>query len=455
MVDDNEDVLTQLKWGLNGEGWELHFARDAEEALKVYFEVKPDVVTLDLGLPPQEDNSSEGFRCLVEMLKSRERSRIIVITGNDDRKNALKAIQTGAYDFFRKPIDLDELKVIIRRAFHLRDIESQDPAPGREQAAESGDSHGIVGNCKAIRNVLGMIDKVAASDVPLFISGESGTGKELVARAVHEKSGRRKGPLVTVNCGAIPENLLESEFFGHEKGAFTGASSMVRGKVEYAHNGTLFLDEIGELPMNLQVKLLRFLQEMVIQRVGGRKEMEVNVRIIAATNVDIVKAISQGMFREDLYYRISVVNLHLPPLRERGEDVKLLAEHFLQHHIRDMDTGITGFTSEAMAYLASYDWPGNIRELDNKIRRAVVLATGSRLTPEDLGFFQEGSAAMDGTSYLDKTLREARAGVEKRMIRTALAKCKGNILKASESLGISRPTMYDLLKKHDIENPGG
>jgi two-component system NtrC family response regulator len=452
LIDDNEDILTQLKWGLASEGWELHYARDADEALALFAEVAPQVVTLDLGLPPEQDNSSEGFRCLQEMLTSGASSRIIVITGNDDRKNALKAVQSGAYDFFRKPIDLDELRVIIRRAFHLCDIEAAS-STRRERDGDPAERHGIIGDCAEMRTVLDMIDRVAASDVPVLISGESGTGKELVARAMHAASHRREGPMVTVNCGAIPETLLETEFFGHERGAFTGANAQVKGKVEYADQGTLFLDEIGELPMNLQVKLLRFLQEMVFQRVGGRKDIEVNVRIVAATNVDIDKAIARGEFREDLFYRISVVNLHLPPLRERGDDVRLLAEHFLRNLSSDLGREITGFTPEAQAFLASYDWPGNIRELENKVRRAVVMADGARLTPSDLGFTGNGHRGEE-PALLGATLREARASVEKKLVRSALARCKGNILKASEALGISRPTMYDLLKKHDIQNPG-
>ncbi|EPR37222.1 two component, sigma54 specific, transcriptional regulator, Fis family [Desulfovibrio sp. X2] len=450
IVDDNEDVLTQLKWGLASESFNLHFAKNVDEALAQFRKVQPGVVTLDLGLPPHTDSSVEGFRCLVEMLKAGTSAKIIVITGNDERENALNAIKTGAYDFFRKPIDLDELRVIVRRAFHLHAIEREGRERGGANAAPLEDC-GIVGSCRAMRNILALIDKVAASDVPILISGESGTGKELVARAIHAKSLRRKGPMVSINCGAIPENLLESEFFGHEKGAFTGAVSTVQGKVEYADNGTLFLDEIGELPVNLQVKILRFLQEMVIQRVGGRKDITVNVRIIAATNVDIPRAIEAGQFREDLYYRISVVNIHLPPLRERGEDVRMIADHFLRRISSEVGKELTGFTPEALAFLESYTWPGNIRELENKVRRAVVLANSSRVSAEDLGF-GTGNGQDDSFLLTDKTLKEARAMIEKKMVLAALTKFEGNIVKASEALGISRPTMYDLLKKHEIEN---
>ena len=451
IVDDNQDVLTQLKWGLASEAYTLHLASRVDEALDIFRKTRPGVVTLDLGLPPHVDSSEEGFRGLVEMLKINPSAKIIVVTGNDERENALQAIKLGAFDFFRKPIDLAELGVIIRRAFHLHSIERESVAQHDESVVEITDNCGIVGACPSMRSVLGLIDKVAASDVPILVSGESGTGKELVARAIHSKSLRRKGPLVCINCGAIPENLIESELFGHEKGAFTGAVSTVQGKVEYASGGTLFLDEIGELPVNLQVKLLRFLQEMVIQRVGGRKDIPVNVRIIAATNIDIAAAIAQGRFREDLYYRIGVVNIHLPPLREREDDVRILAEHFLDRIAHDLGKSLAGFTPDALASLNTYGWPGNIRELENKLRRAVLLADSTLLTAEELGFGEEVDT-INGFGLMDKTLKEARAMLEKKMVLAALARHEGNIVKASEALGISRPTMYDLLKKHGIEN---
>jgi two-component system NtrC family response regulator len=451
IVDDNEDVLTQLKWGLAGDEYTLHLATRVDQALETFRKVSPGVVTLDLGLPPHEDTSEEGFRALTEMLRMDPRAKIIVVTGNDERENALEAIKLGAFDFFRKPIDLEELRVIIRRAFQLRSIERESAARVEEAASEIEDHCGIVGACPAMRGVLNLIDKVAASDVPILVSGESGTGKELVARAIHAKSLRRKGPMVCINCGAIPENLIEAELFGHEKGAFTGAVSTVQGKVEYAGGGTLFLDEIGELPVNLQVKLLRFLQEMVIQRVGGRKDIPVNVRIVAATNIDIAAAIAAGAFREDLYYRIGVVNIHLPPLRERGEDIRLLAEYFLRRIASDQGRNVTGLAPDAMAAMQTYPWPGNIRELENTLRRAVLLTDSNQVTMEALGWGENGGGGgQNGFDLGDKTLKEARAMVEKKMVLAALARFEGNIVKASESLGISRPTMYDLLRKHNI-----
>lgn len=452
IVDDNEDVLTQLKWGLASESFTLHLATRVDKALEIFRQISPDVVTLDLGLPPHPDSSEEGFRGLSEMLRIDPSAKVIVVTGNDERDNALQAIKLGAFDFFRKPIDLDELRVIIRRATHLRALEREYSQRKGAVIEEAEGNCGIVGSCPAMRGVLGLIGKVAASDVPILVSGESGTGKELVARAIHSRSLRRNGPMVCINCGAIPENLIESELFGHEKGAFTGAVSTVQGKVEYANGGTLFLDEIGELSVNLQVKLLRFLQEMVIQRVGGRKDIPVNVRIIAATNIDIAAAIASGTFREDLYYRIGVVNIHLPPLREREGDVRLLAEYFLNRIRADQGKSAQGFTPEALAYLQTYHWPGNIRELENKLRRAVLLAESHLITPEELGFGDEGRAG-DGFVLAGKTLKEARGMVEKKMILAALSRHSGNIVKASESLGVSRPTFYDLLKKHGIDNP--
>jgi two-component system NtrC family response regulator len=453
IVDDNEDVLTQLKWGLAGDDYRLHLATRVDQALEIFRKVSPGVVTLDLGLPPHVDSSEEGFRGLSEMLKINPSAKVIVVTGNDERENALQAIKLGAFDFFRKPIDLDELRVIIRRAFHLHAIERENTVQQGAVEEEVRDHCGIVGACPAMRGVLNLIGKVAASDVPILVSGESGTGKELVARAIHSRSLRKTGPMVCINCGAIPENLIESELFGHEKGAFTGAVSTVQGKVEYASGGTLFLDEIGELPVNLQVKLLRFLQEMVIQRVGGRKDIAVNVRIVAATNIDIAAAIAAGTFREDLYYRIGVVNIHLPPLREREGDVRLLSEYFLNRIAADLGKNVTGFAPDAMASLETYAWPGNIRELENRLRRAVLLTDSTLVTSEALGFAGDsGAGGQDGFSLGDKTLKEARAMVEKKMIAAALAKHEGNIVKASEALGISRPTMYDLLKKHGIEN---
>lgn len=446
IVEDNEDVRRQLKWGLSKEPFDLYLAGTVEEALALQREHRPDVVTLDLGLPPDPEGTSEGFRGLEALLEQDARVHVIVVTGHHDVQNALRAVQGGAYDFCRKPVNLDELKVIIGRAFFLRGLrESATDAPARQD-----DYCGIVGQCPAMREVYATIRKVAGSDAPVLVTGESGTGKELVARAIHTLSRRAGMPLVAVNCGAIPDNLLEAEFFGYEKGAFTGATQRVQGKVEYANKGTLFLDEIGELPLNLQVKLLRFLQEMVIQRVGGRKDIPVNARIVAATNRDILEGIRSGTFREDLYYRIGVVTIALPSLRQRGDDVLLLARHFLDRFAREKGSRITGFTPAAEGALLRYGWPGNVRELENKVRRAVIFAAEQRITPADLGL-DETTVDPQAPVRLEGTLKEARNALEREMVLAALDRCAGNIVQASLAIGVSRPTFYDLLKKHGIE----
>lgn len=452
VIDDNDDIRQQLKWALSKAGYTIHFAKDAKQALELYRRHAPSVVTLDLGLPPCPGDASQGLACLAEMTAAGPSAKIIVITGFDDQKNARLAVDMGAYDFFRKPIDLADLQVMIRRAFALARIEREAGQPDRQRDRPTGQHHGMIGSCQAMRQVFAMIEKVANSDVPVLINGESGTGKELVARALHSLSPRREQAMVCVNCGAIPENLLESEFFGHERGAFTGAVSTYRGKVEDADKGTLFLDEIGEMPVNLQVKLLRFLQEMNFQRVGGRKLLEVDVRVLAATNINIEEAMRRGHFREDLYYRIGVVTIELPALRHRGEDILLLAHHFLSGHGRGLAKDITGFTPQAEACLMEHSWPGNVRELDNKIRRAVILAGQPLITPGNLGFEDHPATAKTDAAQQSTSLREARSKLENRMVLEALKQFDGNILKASESLGISRPTFYELMRKHGINS---
>ena len=453
IVDDNQDVRSQLKWGLAKEDYTLHLAADGDEAMELFRKHSPGVVTLDLGLPPDPEGTSEGFRLLEVMLQEKPGTQVIVVTGHHDRENALRAVRTGAHDFCRKPVDLPELKVLISRGFYLSDLREENQGLSEntavvEEATEAKEFSGIVGECSAVQNVFSAIKKVARSDAPVLITGESGTGKELVARAIHTNSDRRDGPIVAINCGAIPENLLEAEFFGHEKGAFTGATSRVQGKVEYADGGTLFLDEIGELPVSMQVKLLRFLQEMTFQRVGGRADLSVNTRIVAATNINIEEAMKAGLFREDLYYRIGVVNIGLPPLREREGDVLLLAEHFLESMTKDSKVTSGGYSASARKAMLHHGWPGNVRELENKIRRAVIMAGGERISSDDLGL--EESVAGPATSGVAQTLKEARNAVEKEMVDAALKRFSGNIVQAAKSIGVSRPTFYDLLKKHNI-----
>lgn len=448
IIDDNDDIRKQLKWGL-GKLYELVLAADAREGLAAFKKQQPKVVTLDLGLPPDAEGTTEGFRCLEEILKLAPHAKVIVITGNDEKNSALKAINTGAYDYLPKPIDINELKVIINRALHLHNIEEEN---SRLQDALHSDLHmmGIVGQCSQMMRVFSTIEKVASSDAAIFIAGESGTGKELVARAIHTLSLRSKGPFVPINCGAIPENLLESELFGFEKGAFTGAHARVQGKFEFAHKGTLFLDEIGELPASLQVKLLRFLQEKVLQRVGGREDIVADTRVVSATNVDIATAIKEGRFREDLYYRVAVITINLPPLRERGEDILLLANMFLKRFSDQFNKKARGFSSAAIDQLYSYDWPGNVRELENKIQRAVIMSDTAILEPDSLGFSETLITQRSGASLEGLSLKDARDRVEREMIVNAIRTNGGNIAKAAEVLGISRPTLYDLVKKHGL-----
>jgi two-component system NtrC family response regulator len=465
IVDDNAEIRKQLKWGL-GREYRLLLAESADQALEVFAREKPLVVTLDLGLPPDIDGPSEGFRCLKAMLRENPDTKIIVLSGNDERENVLKAIELGAYDFYQKPIDLGELKVILRRAFNLAAIEAENRRLQIALAGEGESMTGMLGQCPQMQEVFAMVRRVATVDVPVLVLGESGTGKELVGRALHELSLRREQTFVPINCGAIPENLLESELFGHEKGAFTGAQGQVRGKFEYAHEGTLFLDEIGEMPASLQVKLLRFLQDKVIQRVGGREDLRVDARVIAATNIDIEKAIAEDRFREDLYYRIGVITINLPPLRERGDDIMLLARYFLKRSAVEFGRRLRGFSPAAMAALMAHEWPGNVRELENRVKRAVVMASGALVEAWDLDLAPRPEEAGKGASGLvgagkdagpvlkgfsGLKLKEARALVEKELLLAALAKHKGSVAAMAKELGVSRPTLYDLMKRHSLD----
>ena len=442
------DIRQQLKWGLN-QDFEVLLAADATEALACFNSERPSVVVLDLGLPPYLDSSVEGFRCLEQMLVINPTTKIIMLTGNNEMGNALQAMRMGAFDFYAKPPVLSELKVIISRAFHLAHIDEANSSHYGSVATDFSEQWGMAGFCPEMQAVFTTIRKVATSNAPILITGESGTGKELVARAIHETSLRRRGPFVAINCGAIPENLMESELFGHEKGAFTGAHSAVQGKLQYAQKGTLFLDEIGELPVNLQVKLLRFLQEGTIQRVGGREEISIDTRTTCATNLDIAKAMDQGHFREDLYYRIGVINIKLPPLRERGEDIMLLAETFLKLYAKENKKKALRFSEAGCGFLRRHPWPGNVRELRNRVQRAVIMCDGSNIGPFDLGCDMEVPVSPEaGRDHL--SLREAREKMEREMILEAMARQSGNILKAAEDLGVSRPTLYDLMKKLSI-----
>jgi len=448
IVDDNQDIRQQLRWGL-GKDFQVLLASDGREALAAFRREHPRVVLLDLGLPPCSDSPVEGFRCLEEMLGINSQAKIIILTGNNEREHAVRAMRTGAFDFYTKPPVLNELKVIIGRAFHLAAIEEQNSP----RAADQSEQWGMVGSCPEMQAIFSTIRKVAASNAPILITGENGTGKGLVASAIHKASLRSKGPFITINCGAIPENLLESELFGHEKGAFTGACVAAPGRLSYAHGGTVLLDEIGELSLNMQVKFLRFLQEGTIQRVGGREET-IDSRTICATNRDIVRALIDGRFREDLYYRISVITIKLPPLRERGDDVLVIAENFLQRCARENSKKGLRFSPAGIDFLKEHVWPGNVRELHNRVQRAAIICEGTLVGPEDLGCDSETLLKPEPEATL-YTLPEAREMLERKMILAAIERESGNILKAAESLGVTRPTLYSLMKELSLANRAG
>lgn len=443
IVEDDESIRSQMKWALC-EDYEVLTAEKCAQALEATRRESPAVVLLDLGLPPSPRTADEGLKCLREIQRIDSGSKVIVVTGNQEKENAFRAIEQGAFDYFLKPAQMEELKVVLRRALHLSRLERERvPDP---DGSVLGDFEGIIGESPQMQQIYKTIRKVAPTDAPVLIEGESGTGKEMVAKAIHRLGDNDgKAPFVAINCGAIPENLLESELFGHEKGSFTGADSQRRGKIEYANGGTLFLDEIGELPLLLQVKILRFLQELSIERVGGRETIPVNARVVAATNRDLQEEIREGRFREDLFYRLSVVAIHIPPLRERGEDVLLLANYFLQKSAEQYDKKINGFGKEAVSAIVTCQWPGNVRELENRIRRGVILCERKQISPVDLNL-----PSADKSDSSGESLEEKRAQVERAHIRKTLEKHGWNITRAAEELGISRPTLYDRLKRHGI-----
>jgi two-component system, NtrC family, response regulator len=437
VVEDNPGIQKQLKWSFGG--YDVHLAGDRQSAVDELRSHNIPVVTLDLGLPPDPANASEGLAALREILDVAPHTKVIVVTGNDDRANALHSISRGAYDFYQKPIDPDVLSLIVDRAYQLYELEEEN----RRLMLEEGDSplDGIIGTSSAMLNVCRLVEKIGPSEATSLILGESGTGKELIAQALHRLSPRKESSFVALNCAAIPENLLESELFGYEKGAFTGAVKQTKGKIETASGGTLFLDEIGDMPMQLQAKMLRFLQERVIERLGGRDTIEVDVRIVCATHRNLERLIKEGGFREDLYFRISEIVIELPALRERDNDTLLLAQTFLHKFSEKNGRSFRGFSEQAREVIDSYEWPGNVRELENRIKRAVVLADNNRISATDLGFDEriESSVSLN--------LREAREHVEREMIQRALAVHNNNVTHAAAALGISRPSLYQLVKK--------
>jgi len=442
IVEDDEGLQRQLKWAYDG--YQVVCAGDRAAAIEALRAHEPAVVTLDLGLPPDPDGTDEGFATLAEILRLKPDTKVIVATGHGARESATRAVAMGAYDFYKKPVDIDDLGFIVERAFHLHEIEDEHRRLESDAAASVLGS--IITAAPEMMKVGKTIERVASADVSVMLLGASGTGKELLARAVHEKSGR-KGEFIAINCAAIPENLLEAELFGYERGAFTGAVKSNVGKIELAQNGTLFLDEVGDIPLPLQVKLLRFLQERVIERIGGRQPIAVDTRIVCATHQDLDAMTAAGSFREDLYYRLAEIVVKIPSLAERSGDAVLLARHFVNRFGRELNPGVQSLSPDAIEAIHAYGWPGNVRELENRIKRAVIMADGKAVTAGDLDL-QAGVAPNDGV--LPINLRAAREVADRKAIRQAMSQTDNNISGAAKLLGISRPTLYDLLKQYRL-----
>jgi len=441
IVDDDEEIRTQMKWALNAD-YEIVLAEDRVGALKAFAAAKPLVTMLDLGLPPRPNDPDEGLATLAGLIALDRSAKVVIVSGQGDKKNALHAVGAGAYDFLIKPVDVEELKHVLSRCFHVAELEREYreiQQGGRAEVFEE-----MLGSAAQMQGVFALIRKVAPTGAPVLILGESGTGKEMAALAIHRRSPQKDGPFMAINCSAIPENLLESELFGHEKGSFTGAHAQRKGLIETAAGGTLFLDEIGELPAPIQVKLLRYLQEKRFQRVGGRQEIESDARVVAATNSDLKQGIEKGSFREDLYFRLAVVVLHLPPLRDRGDDIGLVAHEFLKRYATQNGKPGMTFAPESLRAIHLHRWPGNVRELQNRIQRAVIMADGKRVTVKDM----ELTEAADTLPAL--TLKEAREAVEREMIKDSLKRHRGKISPAAADLGVSRPTFYELMEKLGI-----
>jgi two-component system NtrC family response regulator len=444
IVDDDDEIRTQMKWALSSE-YDICAAADRASALETFRTHQPAVALLDLGLPPRPGTPEEGLATLSDLLAADVACKVVIISGQGDKEVALQAIGSGAYDFLVKPVDMDLLKVLLKRCFHVAKLERE----YRDvQQRLLGDSfEGMLGTSRRMQTVFETIRKVSTSDAPVLILGESGTGKECVARAIHQRSPRKAGPFVAINSSAIPETLIESELFGHEKGSFTGAHAQRKGRIEVSEGGTLFLDEIGEVPLPIQVKLLRFLQEQCIERIGGRQEIPVNTRVIAATNADLKQGMGDGSFREDLFYRLAVVQIVLPPLREREDDVLLLANAFLQQFGAQNGKTSVSFSQDAIRALRRHTWPGNVRELQNRVRRGVIMCSGKKVGAADLEL-HDLSGNGQGMS-----LKEAREALEKDMVQDALRRHSGKITAAATELGISRPTFYELMEKLGIQKP--
>jgi two-component system NtrC family response regulator len=442
IVEDDVGLQKQLKWCFDE--YEVLIAANRSDAITQLRRFEPPVVLQDLGLPPDPEGVEEGMATLLEILTLAPRTKVIVVTGNHDRDNAVRAVSLGAYDFYQKPVDTDVLRLMVSRAYNMHALEEQNRM--LREAQLDAPFEGLISTDDAMRRVCRMIEKVASANVSVLVLGESGTGKELVARAVHNCSDRKGKRFVAINCAAIPEQLLESELFGYEKGAFTGAVKQTIGKIETADGGTLFLDEIGDMPLALQAKLLRFLQDRKIERVGGRQEIEVNVRIVCATNRDLQAMIRDNQFRQDLYFRIGEVTIDIPPLRDRRGGATVLAHAF----VRKLGAGQgrkRGFTEGAIAALEAYSWPGNVRELENKVKRALIMGEGPLITAADLGLDESGA---EGSTLFN--LREVRARAERQVITQVLAIVDHNVSRAAELLGMTRPTLYDLMERYGLRS---
>lgn len=440
IVEDDAELRAQLKWSF--EGLEVYFAENRQQAIAMIRQHEPQVVLQDLGLPPDAEGTTEGFATLTQILELAPSTKVIVVTGNHDRDRAVKAVSIGAYDFYEKPVDVDVLRQLVSRAFHISRLElevAQLRHRGTPELLE-----GIIAVDRAMQNVCRIVEKVAPAEVSVLILGESGTGKELFARAIHNLSGRGAKRFMAINCAAIPGELLESELFGYEKGAFTGAAKTTLGKVEWADGGTLFLDEVGDMPMALQAKMLRFLQNRVIERVGGRHEIPVDIRVVSATNQNLEVMIGEQRFRQDLYFRLGEVTVNVPPLRERAGDVLAIAHAALTRFAKAQGKTKRGFTDEALQLLMAYSWPGNVRELENKVKVACLLGDEVLVSGADLGL---GTTTGVGVPL---NLKEVRNRAERDAVARALSAAAGNVSKAAELLGVSRPTLYDLMGRHDI-----
>jgi two-component system NtrC family response regulator len=437
IVEDDAGLQSQLRWHFDQ--YETVFANSRHEAIPALRLHEAPVVIQDLGLPPDPDGVDEGFKCIEDILRIAPNTKIIVMTGKTDRENALRAVAMGAYDFYQKPVDPSTLDLIVQRAFAIHELEDQNR---RLLTVQHTPLQGLLTNDPQMLKICGQLEKIAPTTVTCTLLGESGTGKEVMARGIHYLSPRSGKRFVAINCAAVPENLIESELFGYERGAFTGANKTTLGKIETAHEGTLFLDEIGDMPLNLQAKLLRFLQERVIERVGGRSEISVDVRVICATNKDLETMVKEGNFREDLYYRLSEMTVYIPPLRNRLGDKVLLARHFKRRFANEHAQHVTSFTHDALAAIEAYHWPGNIREMENKIKRAVIMADGKSITRDDLGLAEAGDLSLN--------LRHVRQEAERAALLRALSMTEHNISAAAKLLGITRPTFYDLMKKYGM-----